>query len=336
MADTTHVWLLEQGSPAAPGALEPWLKQRLTDPAVLPLPYLWLRVIVAWALIRLRLRRHTEALAALPGPAPEVGALIDLAAALERQLGPRYRCSAVLRHGRPDAAAAAAEVPRGSQVVLLPMPVVDDATRRGLLAHARAALAPRRARLAEGGPLSAADGVLAALARGVRRAILHLPPHTPYRVLFCAFAQGEAAAPAVEDLHARLVRRLRLPGDAPLARVRPFGLGSDPLAGVEPLLDGLAGAPAVVVAPLGSLTHHADVAALQAALTPALAARGVTEVRLALPPADCPGLVHALYARVKAAERGMAWVVPEDAVRDAVRAELRRQGAVWLPREGRP
>ena len=59
---TTYVWLLEQGSPAAPGALEPWLKQRLTDPAVLPLPTLWLRVIVAWVLIRLRLRRHTLSL----------------------------------------------------------------------------------------------------------------------------------------------------------------------------------------------------------------------------------------------------------------------------------
>ena len=62
MAPSTHVWLLEQATPQGPEALPDWMRARLTDPLVLPLPFAWLRALVALLLIRLRLAPHADEL----------------------------------------------------------------------------------------------------------------------------------------------------------------------------------------------------------------------------------------------------------------------------------
>ena len=73
----------------------------------------------------------------------------------------------------------------------------------------------------------------------------------PYEVLFCGVARGAESVDALEALRAALVRRLRLNRRDRLLHLQPFGLGRGPLAGAEPVLSALAGAPAVVVVPLG-------------------------------------------------------------------------------------
>ena len=355
MAPSTHVWLLEQATPQGPEALPDWMRARLTDPLVLPLPFAWLRALVALLLIRLRLAHHADVLTALPGPSPETGAVADLARRLSRELGHRYAVQPVLRMGHPDAGSAAAGLQRGAQVVLLPLPLFGQ-DRRALLGEARAALGARGARLAEVHSLEQDPAVLDALARGVRQAILSLEPAgpgssgpdapdrdrptvgvalsaRPYEVLFCGVARGAESVDALEALRAALVRRLRLNRRDHLLHLQPFGLGRGPLAGAEPVLSALAGAPAVVVVPLGPLTTHADVeGVLGGALVDALWQRGVGRVVLARPPAGCSSLSYALAERVRAAERGMEWEVPEDRVQADVQAELERRGARQLPR----
>lgn len=330
MAARTHVWLLEQASPGDATQLQPWLMRRLADPGVLPLPFAWLRLLVAWVLVRLRLARLQAAVAALPGPAPESAALPALAAQLQRQLGHRYRCQPVLRLGRPDATSAAAELRPGEQVVLLPVQLIPDNTGLLLLADARAALAPRRARLAEVRDPGADGLVLDALCRGVRRAILDLPRDLDYAVLFCAFAQGrdEALGARLAATRDRLVAGLRLDRPHQLLRVPAFGLGPVDLAALEPELDPLTGRPAVVLVPLGPLTPHGDVLArLTGALQAALLARGVGRVELAQAASEGPLLARGLARLVRQAERGMEWEVPEDGVLAAVEAELSRRAA---------
>ena len=68
MAPSTHVWLLEQATPQDPEALPDWMRARLTDPLVLPLPFAWLRALVALLLINIFLLI--------------VGAVIDTASAI--------------------------------------------------------------------------------------------------------------------------------------------------------------------------------------------------------------------------------------------------------------
>ena len=150
MAPSTHVWLLEQATPQGPEALPDWMRARLTDPLVLPLPFAWLRALVALLLIRLRLAHHADVLTALPGPSPETGAVADLARRLSRELGHRYAVQPVLRMGHPDAGSAAAGLQRGAQVVLLPLPPWQDSAR----CSGRPARAGRPGRAAGRGPFS--------------------------------------------------------------------------------------------------------------------------------------------------------------------------------------
>lgn len=331
-APTTHVWLLEQGSPDRPERAGGWLVRRLQDPGVLPVSWPWLRAVVAWVLTRLRRSRVEAAVAALPGPAPETAAVSTLAASLQRNLGKRYACSPVLHLGHPDAAAAAAAVPRGAQVVLLPLQLVADAARRQQLARARKVLASRRVRVAEVHGLQEDPYVLKPVVRGIRRAVLELPRHTGYVVLFCSTAHGEAARERAEALRIRIAGLLRLNRADHLLWLPAFGVGKPVPDVARRTLDRLRGEAAVVVVPLGPLTAHADVAGpVLGELVPGLEERGVQRVVVARPAAKCTSLVHALVARVRAAEASMNWAVPEDGLLAEVTAEIERQGSVALP-----
>ena len=77
-APTTHVWLLEQGSPDRPERVGGWLSARLLDPGVLPVSWTWLRVVLAWVLTRLRrlqVRRLIVSAGHIFGPVVPRGAL---------------------------------------------------------------------------------------------------------------------------------------------------------------------------------------------------------------------------------------------------------------------
>lgn len=331
-APTTHVWLLEQGSPDQPAEAGGWLARRLRDPGVLPVSWSWLRVLLAWVITRLRRAQVEAAVAALPGPAPETRAVSSLAAALQRNLGKRYACTPVLHLGHPDAAAAAAAVPRNAQVVLLPLQLVADTARQQQLAQARLALASRGGRLAEIHGLHEDPYILKPVVRGIRRAVLELPRNTGYVVLFCSAAQGVHAKKRAEALRVRISGLLRLNRADHLVWLPPFGVGRTVAAVVGRTLDRVQGEAAVVVVPLGPLTAHADIAGpVVSELIPGLKARGVQRVVVARPAASCSSLVHALVARVRAAEAGMDWAVPEDGLLDEVTAEIERQGSVALP-----
>lgn len=330
-APQTHVWLLEQGSPAAQDAVQPWLAERLRDPAVVPVALVWLRLMVAWMLVRMRLARVQDAVKALPGPTPEAAGVASLAAAVGRNLGRRYTCTAVLSQGHPSPAAAAAALPRGAHVVLVPLQLVADETRRRLLREARAALEPRGARLADVHGLMDDPHVLEPVARGVRQALLELPKDTGYVVLFCLTAVGAEAQERAAELRGRLTRLLRLNRADHLVTLPPFGLGKSAERAAKATLDQLQGERAVVVVPLGPLTPHADVAGpILGEIVPALRRRGVEQVVVARPAARCASLAHALVAKVRAAELAMDWPVPEDDLLDAVTAEIERQGSVAL------
>ena len=331
-APPTHVWLLEQGSPARPEAAGSWLAQRLTDPGMLPVSWGWLRAVLAWLLARLRQGQAEAAVAALPGPAPESDAVSALALALQRNLGKRYACTPVLHLGHPDAAAAAAGVPRGAQVVLLPLRLVSAAARQHQLAEARRALSSRGARLAEVHGLSDDPYVLKPVVRGIRRAVLELPRGAGYVVVFCAVAPDAAARERAEALCERLAGLLRLNRADERVWLPAFGMGRTVESVAGRVLDRLRGEASVVVVPLGPLTAHADVAGpVLGEVVPGLEARGVQRVVVARPAASCSSLVHALVARVRAAEAGMGWPVPEDGLLDEVTAEIERQGSVALP-----
>ena len=151
----------------------------------------------------------------------------------------------------------------------------------------------------------------------------------PYEVLFCGVPGGGVRG-RPGALRAALVRRLRLNRRDHLLHLQPAWAGA---AGRRASAVGPGGRARRRGGPAGSLTTHADVeGVLGGALVDALRQRGVGRVVLARPPAGCSSLSYALAERVRAAERGMEWEVPEDRVQADVQAELERRGARQLPR----
>ena len=119
---TTAVVLMNLGGPDFLDAVEPFLRNLFADPAIIGLPA-GLRLPLARFVAHRRARTARRIYASLGGSSPLLRSTEMQARALEKMLGPRYRCFIAMRYWRPtgDEAARAVGGWRADDIVCLPL-----------------------------------------------------------------------------------------------------------------------------------------------------------------------------------------------------------------------
>jgi protoporphyrin/coproporphyrin ferrochelatase len=142
----TAVVLMNLGGPDSLPAVEPFLTNLFSDPAIIRLPWL-LRMPLARLIARARARTAREIYKKLGGASPLLTNTEGQAQALDRLLGPDYRSFIAMRYWRPtsvDAARAVADW-KPDNIVCLPLyPQLSTTTTVSSLADWRRAVAQLR------------------------------------------------------------------------------------------------------------------------------------------------------------------------------------------------
>jgi protoporphyrin/coproporphyrin ferrochelatase len=265
------VVLFSLGGPDARDAVEPFLVNLFSDPAIIALPNP-LRWLVARLIAHRRAPVAREIYARLGNSSPLLANTAAQARALERALGPEFRCFIAMRYWSPLSEAAAREVAawRPDEIVLLPLyPQFSSTTVASSLGAWRAAAAaiglvrPTRAVCC----YPALDGFIAALAARIDGARAAWPEGMAVRILLSAHglpqrtvARGDPYQWQVERTAAAI--RARLGADAPETIVC-YQSRVGPLKWLEPATDAeirRAGADAcgVIVAPIAFVSEHSE------------------------------------------------------------------------------
>jgi protoporphyrin/coproporphyrin ferrochelatase len=119
---STAVVLMNLGGPDSLAAVEPFLANLFADPAIIDLPAV-LRLPLARFAARRRAKVARGIYARLGGSSPLLTNTEVQARALERALGPGYRCFVAMRYWHPTSAEAARKVKewRADDIVCLPL-----------------------------------------------------------------------------------------------------------------------------------------------------------------------------------------------------------------------
>jgi ferrochelatase len=186
----TAVVLFNLGGPDSLDAVEPFLRNLFSDPAIISLPNP-LRWLIA-KLISSRRRTTAQAIYAQIGGKSPLRELTEAqAAALETSLGQDYRCFVAMRYWHPfaDETAAAVAAYAPDRIVLLPLYPHYSKTTTGSSfkdwARAAAAIGLTQP-TAEVRDYPDHAGYVAALAAQLRRAVQEARRKGPFRLLFSA------------------------------------------------------------------------------------------------------------------------------------------------------
>jgi protoporphyrin/coproporphyrin ferrochelatase len=142
----TAVVLMNLGAPDCLDAVEPFLTNLFSDPAIIRLPWL-LRAPLARLIARARTRKARGIYAKLGGASPLLANTEAQARALDTVLGPDYRSFLAMRYWYPTSADAARAVAawRPDEIVCLPLyPQLSTTTTASSLAAWRRAAADQR------------------------------------------------------------------------------------------------------------------------------------------------------------------------------------------------
>ena len=268
------VVLFNLGGPDSPQAIEPFLRNLFTDPAIIALPAL-LRMPLGRLIARRRAPVAREIYAKIGGRSPIVEETHAQAAALERALAARgheARCFIAMRYWKPfsDEAARAVKAWAPDRIVLLPLyPQCSTTTTASSLAAWKAA--------AKQAGLDAATsriccyphekGFIEAEAALIREAFARARPGISYRLLLSAHglpkrtvARGDPYQWQVERTAASIVEAL---GIAALDYTVCYQSRVGPLEWIGPATDteirraGKEG-KGVVVAPIAFVSEHSE------------------------------------------------------------------------------
>jgi ferrochelatase len=118
----TAVVLFNLGAPSGKNSIKPFLLNLFSDPAILPLPNPW-RKILAWMIAQRRAPKAREIYSFLGGSSPLLKNTQDQARSLERELGPNHRVFVCMRYWHPRAEKVMQEIKeyQPDSLVLLPL-----------------------------------------------------------------------------------------------------------------------------------------------------------------------------------------------------------------------
>lgn len=333
----TAVVIFNLGGPDTPDAVEPFLRNLFSDPAILRVPWP-VRPVLARLISRRRARVARGVYDRLGGGSPILAETLRQRAALGAALGDGYRVFAAMRHWHPMADEVAHDVAAWGpdEVVLLPLYPQFSTTTTGSFLRAWATAAWAAGLRA---PSSAVccwpglDGFADAMAAGVARAVDSLPPGERFRILFSAHGlprriadDGDPYAGQVQASVAAIAGRLG-PGAADhvvcyqsrvgrLEWLRPYTGDEIRRAGAEGL--------SVVVVPVSFVSEHSEtLVELDVEYAELAAASGVGRYVRVPAVGDDPAFISGLAALVRGA-RGPG-AAPAGA---ACRPEARRCAAL--------
>ncbi len=266
------VVLMNLGGPDSPEAVAPFLYNLFSDPAIIRLPAmvrLPLARLIAWR----RAKKAREIYAQLGGSSPLLANTEAQAQALERALGPGFRCFIAMRYWHPMTQAAVRDVRewRPDQIVCLPLyPQFSTTTTASSLRAWHAAAdrqhleVPTRAVCC----YPVADGFVAALASLIEHTLDEPSPVSrPLRLLLTAHGLPQRIV-AAGDPYPRQVERTAAAVVAALGRADLdwrvcYQSRVGPLEWTGPATDDeirRAGADGVdlVVAPISFVSEHSE------------------------------------------------------------------------------
>ncbi|MEA2753954.1 MAG: protoporphyrin/coproporphyrin ferrochelatase [Aliidongia sp.] len=268
----TAIVLFNLGGPDGQSAVRPFLFNLFFDPAIigLPRPLRWL--IARWISSR-RAPIAREIYGQIGGGSPLLANTEAQAEALERALGPGFKCFITMRywHPRADAQARAVAAWQPDRVILVPLyPQFSATTTASSLREWRAAAGRAGLRAPETTLCCYPDepGFVAAIAGRVRDGMARLPQSsTPPRLLFSAHGLPQKVVDAgdpyqwqVERSVAAVVAALGIPG---LDTVLCYQSRVGPLKWLQPSTEaeieraGADGVPLVVV-PIAFVSEHSE------------------------------------------------------------------------------
>ncbi|MDD5657539.1 MAG: ferrochelatase, partial [Elusimicrobia bacterium] len=217
MPETAAVVLMSMGEPEAPADVGPYLRELMLDPALVRLPALAPRRLLAWGAGRFGGRRLRRALSRIGG-SPLARLSAAQARALEASLraAGSWRVYAAMRYGRPSIAEAARRARQDGAVRIVGLPLFPQfcgATGGSALKALRA----------EAGALPVAEikswpdqpGFIAALCELVARSLARASGREA-RLLFCAHGVPRAFIEAGDPYESEVKRTV-----AAVARVFP-------------------------------------------------------------------------------------------------------------------
>jgi ferrochelatase len=266
------VVLFNLGGPDSLDAVEPFLRNLFSDPAIIRLPAP-LRLPLAWLIARRRASFARDIYAKLGGSSPIVAETDAQARALERTLaaqGVEAKAFVAMRCWHPfsDEAVRAVKAFAPERIVLLPLyPQYSTTTTASSFKdweRAASGLGVPTSRI-ESYP--AAPGFIAALAESIRETWATAKPGVHYRLLLSAHGLPERVIRAgdpyqrqVEQTAAALVRELGMDG---LDHIVCYQSRVGPLRWIGPSTDGeviRAGRDGVgvVVAPIAFVSEHSE------------------------------------------------------------------------------
>jgi ferrochelatase len=262
------VVLFNLGGPDRLDAVEPFLRNLFSDPAIIGLPAP-LRLPLAWLIARRRAPIARDIYAKIGGRSPILEETEAQARALEAALG-AARVFIAMRCWKPfaDETAQAVKAWGPDRVVLLPLyPQFSTTTTASSLAdwHRAARRAGLEAPTSQICCYPTEDGFIAALADLTRQTMAHAKPEISYRLLLSAhglperiITKGDPYRRQVEQSAAALVGRLGIV-DSTICFQSRVG----PLKWIEPATDAeirRAGrdGKGVIVVPLAFVSEHSE------------------------------------------------------------------------------
>jgi protoheme ferro-lyase len=290
--------------------------------------------LFSWLWSHWAARRVVPVCRRIGGPAPQLSDTREQARVLKQLLGRRYAVHPVFRHGGESMAGALAAMPKGDQVVLLPLhPQRHPAATRAALDDAwrRLSSSNHPATAIEG--WGTEPGLVALLAQRTREALIDLREHGPTGLVLAAAVPpraGSAAADAylaeLAETAAHLRRHLQFRGPVVQAWIPSLSNSTAPSPGPQEAVQicKSKGARSVIVVPMGCTTSWPELRTVQAATLQEQA--GLADVRVVSALAPSIDFARLLVQLIRRAEREAGWSVPEDDLRKHVEQELRDAG----------
>jgi protoporphyrin/coproporphyrin ferrochelatase len=319
------VVLFNLGGPDSLDAVEPFLRNLFSDPAIISLPAI-LRLPLAWFIAKRRTPFAKDIYAKIGGRSPILEETQAQARALESVLaaqGHEARAFIAMRCWKPfsDEAALAVKAWAPERIVLLPLyPQYSSTTTASSIEDwtraARASGITSRQSIVQSYP--AEPGFISALADNVRETWAKAKPGLRYRLLLSAhglpervIARGDPYQGQVEQTAAALVRELGIDG---LDHVVCYQSRVGPLKWLEPSTDAeiaRAGAEGlgVIVAPIAFVSEHSEtLVELDIEYGKLAREAGVPDYRRAATVSADPAFIDGLAGLVRKAVTGGATV----------------------------
>lgn len=270
MSANKAVLLLQMGGPDSLDAVRPFLINLFTDREIIKIGPAWLQPIIARIIVKKRLAHVEDNYSQIGGRSPLRELTEQQAAALEKRLGPEYRCVVAMRYWRPSTIEALAEIKRAgiSEITALSLyPHYSRATTgssikelQRVLAEAGVKFSVRYVESFYNNPL-----YINALAEKIREGLTVFHPLADVELLFSAHSLPQSFIDEGDPYLAQITETVRLVMEQfDIPHHLAFQSRAGPVKWLEPSTDEMlkslaaSGSKNLLVVPLSFVSDHIE------------------------------------------------------------------------------